>query len=669
MLTVLIQNEKTMHSFHQHLPLFHHFLDSNELEVCLWNEEGQTLEEALPDLAHLTDGKKWQAIIVRHEELSRSPYFFNNPYDFCSSQKPLTFQEQMANPLIRLTKWLSKPLEYYDQKSALQEESIERYEGILPESMILLTARQIDSLLSVPSSVHTLYRDFVDRNGYPSYCRFGVIDRQRQGTSARIQSDLEFWSIVLMLAYNRLDSSAMASYHLYSLSCQINLEKMASLWNEKLYDIEIAIGQIGHYLKHQSIYLQKLDGAYPEYVLSADLFRISSLNKEPVMVSSYLSLPSKPLRQASQWHSQNKKLKAKILEQYEQFPEELQERVPILQTRPGYHEEEVRPLGMMQIKRLRKEVEALNLQIIQEQALLPEVHFEKGDELDRCSQEIEGLLATRTSRKQIVKWTLGLCFLSVLSMLFCWLTLLQTKQGLWASLFFSSLLVAMPLLFSWYTIYQEGKRIQKRLETWTKLVDQQYETLQRYKTQYANWLADVLSYRRAQSYLEIALKKAADQEKVQRELETILANLYSFQEQLQVWAKALRLSLSSSSDIDPFVLKQNMTWIDPSVYLNWTKQKELFCFETQSGYLCELLRTGKRIVTPFSFIEVLDIEQFRQRNRNEEVNHEIEKEKVKKELHKVPMIEKANESNELDETKMDMDKANNSTEDLLRGAV
>lgn len=625
MLTVLIQNEKTLHSFHQHLPLFHHFLDSNELEVCLWHEEGQTLEEALPDLERLTDGKKWQAIIVRHEDEQsiRHPYFFHNPYDFCPSQTPLTFNEQMANPLIRLTKWLSKPLEYYDKKSASQEQQIERYQGILPESMILLSTRQIDSLLNVPSALHTLPKDFVERNGYPSYCRFGVIDRQRQGVSARIQSDLEFWSIVLMLAYNRLDSSAMASYHLYALSCQMNLEKMADLWNEKLCDIEIAIGQIEHFLKHQSIYLKRPDGIYPEYTLSADLFRISPLTKEPVMMNSYLSLPSKPKEQVHHWNLQNKKLKAKILEQYEHFPEELQEKVPLLQTRPGYFEDEVTPLGMMQIKRLRKEVDALNLQIIQEQALLPEVHFEKGDQLDMCSQKVEELLTKRTSRKQIFKWALGLCLVCACSMLFCWITLFKDRHGLWACLFFSSLLMGAPLLLSWYTIHQEVKKIQKALNTWIKLVDQQYDTLQCYKTQYAKWLADVLSYRRAQSYLEIALQKATDQERVQRELETILTNLYAFQEQLQIWAKALHLSLLAPRDIDPFVLKQNAAWIDPSIYLNWTKQKELFCFETQTGCVCELLKTGKRIVTPFSFIEVLDIEQFRQKSEVNKISEDI----------------------------------------------
>lgn len=73
MFTVLIQNEKTLNSFYDHLPIFNGFLQSEEneksFEICEWNESGRTIEEALPELHSLTDDKSsWRALIVRYED-------------------------------------------------------------------------------------------------------------------------------------------------------------------------------------------------------------------------------------------------------------------------------------------------------------------------------------------------------------------------------------------------------------------------------------------------------------------------------------------------------------------------------------------------------------------------------------------------------------------------
>ncbi len=617
MFTVLIQNEKTLQSFHQHLPLFNHFLnqehESQQLEVCLWNEEGQTIEDALPDLARLTDAKPWHAIIVRHEEDDLSSTASSNPYDF-SSSKPLSLEEQMANPLIRLTKWLSKPLEYGSLANVNAQDKVAPYQGLLPESITLVSVRTIDSLLSVPSSIRTLERmDFVDRNGYPSYCRFGVVDRQEQGPSARMKSDLEFWSIVLMLACNRFDSSSMAAYTLYALSCTMDKAQMTRLWNDKLQEIQKTISQIHHFLKHQSVYFESQGHTLPDYRIPLDLFKVSALSKDPIVFSSYQHRVNEPLHQAQVWHDQNEKLKTKILADYERFPEELQKKVSTLQLRPGYQEEDVKPLDHIGLNRLKKEIEALNLRLIQEEALLPNVHFESGDLFDLESQNVESLLAKRMSRLQFLRWTIGLCGFCILAMGFSGLTLLKTSLGLWACFGMTLLLGLIPLGICLFFQHKKNKQIQNAMERWNERLEDHYQALYTYKTQYALWLADVLSYRQAQSYYEIALQKSLSQEHLQRELETLLANLYAFQDQLLSWAKALNLALAQPKEMDPYGLKSALpSWtLDPRLYLDWFKQKELFCFETQTLYECSLSKSGKHILTPFSFLQTLTIEPFR----------------------------------------------------------
>lgn len=617
MFTVLIQNEKTLQSFHQHLPLFNHLLNQEhepqQLAVCLWNEDGQTIEDALPDLERLTDAKPWHALIVRYEEEDLSSTVSPNPYDF-SSSKPLSLEEQMANPLIRLTKWLSKPLEYGSLANVNTKDQVTSYQGVLPESITIVSMRSIDSLLSVPSSIRTLERmDFVDRNGYPSYCRFVVVDRQEQGPSGRMKSDLEFWSIVLMLAYNRLDSSAMAAYTLYALSCTMDSARMTALWNDKLGEIQKTIHQIQHFLNHQSVYLESHGHIWPDYRIPVDLFKVSMLSKEPIVFSSYLQRAKDPMHQVQAWQAQNEKLKAKILADYERFPQELQKRVPTLQLRPGYHEEEVQALDQLGLKQLQKEIEALNLRIIQEETLLPRVQFEADDLFDRNSQMVESLLSKRMSRSQFLNWTVSLCGFCLLAMGFSGLTLFKTSLGLWACLGVTLLLALLPLGICLFFQHKKNKQIQKAMERWNEQLEAHYQALHTYKTQYALWLADVLSYRKAQSYYEMALQKSLDQEHIQRELEILLTHLYAFQDQLISWAKALNLSLDKPQEMDLYELKgAPPSWtLDPRLYLDEFKQKELFCFETQTVYECAILKSGKHILTPFSFLQTLTIESFR----------------------------------------------------------
>ena len=69
MYSVIIQNKRTMESFGQFHPLFSETLEKGEVGICQWMEAGITVEDALPELINLVEGKEsWRAVIVRIQD-------------------------------------------------------------------------------------------------------------------------------------------------------------------------------------------------------------------------------------------------------------------------------------------------------------------------------------------------------------------------------------------------------------------------------------------------------------------------------------------------------------------------------------------------------------------------------------------------------------------------
>ena len=109
MYSVLIQNKKTMESFHEFHPLFLETL-GKDIVLCRWLEAGTTIDTALPELSQLTDSvEKWRAIIVHvedEEEMRKYERHPDNPYDFLINSSKADATKESPVPLIRLTHML-----------------------------------------------------------------------------------------------------------------------------------------------------------------------------------------------------------------------------------------------------------------------------------------------------------------------------------------------------------------------------------------------------------------------------------------------------------------------------------------------------------------------------------------------------------------------------------
>ena len=110
MYSVIIQNKRTMESFGQFHPLFSETLEKGEVGICQWMEAGTTVEDALPELINLVEGKEsWRAVIVRiqdEEDMAVQPAARMNPYDFYENADGDGKIRENPVPLVRLTHML-----------------------------------------------------------------------------------------------------------------------------------------------------------------------------------------------------------------------------------------------------------------------------------------------------------------------------------------------------------------------------------------------------------------------------------------------------------------------------------------------------------------------------------------------------------------------------------
>lgn len=613
MFTVLIQNKPTLHSFYEHLPLFNELVKEGEMEICLWNEAGVTIEESLPDLHRLTDDKgRWKAVIVRYEDdtVMKSHLFHeDNPYDFVESDwNPQGVNSQ--NPLVRLCQQLSPPLLTSDRT---RRQSAPLFDGIYPDSITIITVRHIDDLIGVAQASTSLeHGEFATRNGYPSSCRFAVVDRLYQGSARKIEDDFEFWTIVVMLARNRMDSSLMQAYQLYRVDCALDLQTMEQLWNQKNSQLLQGSGKIDHLLKYQSLYLEKNGSPYPDYHTQIEsLSFLDGESLQTIASKDFVKSKSEPQEQAQQWLRLTEQIKRSIQANQENFPEQIRERLRQMHLRNGYQEDEVKILTPSQRERLEQEMQQLTLNMIDEESSLPKIHFEKGDELDLVKEEVEELLKNRLQPGQLAVWVAGFIFAGLLCMLAGWIAFaMNVRQDFFWLSMVTALLVISPVILKWVMKWKERRILRQEIEHWNRLIGTQYELLKEYMERYGNYLSDVLSYRNAKSYLEISDQKRANLKVLQRQLEVNQKLMQDFLSRLKTWAKAMRFAL-----VEPEIKVDPESVMEAQALLEEHEQDALFTLEPNRYSSCQVNASGKTISSPFSFVEQLTITPIGRRNQ------------------------------------------------------
>ena len=312
MYSVIIQNKRTMESFGQFHPLFSETLEKGEVGICQWMEAGTTVEDALPELINLVEGKEsWRAVIVRiqdEEDMAVHPAARMNPYDFYENADGDGKIRENPVPLVRLTHMLGgmpvpetrfearivesdrmNPKVIYEpvtdpEEMAAHEKLSEKYrlKTKMPEEILLVT------LCTHPKDCDDYLRnvwenrkeqessEFWKRNQYPGSCRFLYCDETKEGEVRRTGDLFYFWTSVLLLASNSINPNTLQAYRLHRMSVEFDKEEMARIMQESADRAERAIRFIKDSIRRELEKTQHTESQIPDYRLDLSLIHIYS---------------------------------------------------------------------------------------------------------------------------------------------------------------------------------------------------------------------------------------------------------------------------------------------------------------------------------------------------------------------------------------------------------
>lgn len=285
--------------------LFEDFIESGQLAICRWNEEGRDLASALPDLPGLIKGKTaWRAVVVVDHAVSSGELETteDNPFDYlCNRQEAIQLEEN-AVPLVRLTHMLAgfpelgvkrfeacfryvdekgnirivpldelgeedksnlmecygstlrrveRPVDFTSEEKARHKELTAKYamhqerpvELILVATRATPPSRERDNVRrSWDNRVEGESSGFWKRSDYPEICRFLFFDLLHPD-NVQFQGQLfRLWLSVLTLALNRVAPSALQAYHLYRLDVAMSQKLLEAQLGGHLATLKAAQG-------------------------------------------------------------------------------------------------------------------------------------------------------------------------------------------------------------------------------------------------------------------------------------------------------------------------------------------------------------------------------------------------------------------------------------------
>lgn len=636
MYSVLFCDKNSIEEFYQFYPLFTETLAKKSIGICPWNEYGTDIDSAIPEVYDLIDGKtEWQAIVVMQADEDNNCEFktkAQNPFDYVINSDETTLRESPV-PLIRLTHMLGGvpaptvrfvgemveedgklPRMVYNSKIDPDEKRIYemlsekyRFYGIPPTQILVISKRMvIDDHNAVSNDVWNRQLEqsnFANRNAYPHNCRFLVYDLERRGETKRVEELFEFWTTVVLLAINDLDSNVLKAYKLYKIDSAFDSKKMyevfqkaadravgAKLYFEKLLEKELNAkisGGMG-VPKYKVMVPVNLDNP-PETrtSINSDMFHMTSgSHKEETA-------------EFNKVHSESKRGLDTMNIWAERALDRSAETVRDVCT---YDKHNVKPLGRYQMEDFRTSLADLNDSIYEQRKTLPNGSVGDKRKLDKCAKTVkEKILQRATTSIAMNCFSIGAAILiiSLISGLF--LTFQEDSVSKWAILIAIAVGVALFGIIEYIALSVQNMELKGWLAKYDELLGDACARIHNNALRFSDYLSSVASYMRGKDYIKVLDEKNAEKNDYWYKLQEQIDTTETFIDDIKKWSFAFHLPVDFDSEAahSKFdVLMEQTPFAEP-----------LYTFESRTSYEVNVNESGEFIKSPFGFVKRVIIER------------------------------------------------------------
>ena len=635
MYSVLIQNKKTIECFHEFHPLFLEALRRN-VACCRWLESGTTIDTALPELISLTEDKEeWRAIIVRVEDEESMRSFDTdpkNPYDFLINAEGADRTRESRVPLIRLTHMLGgvpAPEVLYETRKIKEKNKASRviyipkrsleeemdhaslmqkydYNGKLPREILIVTLRcrekgEQKSARDVWSNrLETSSSEFWKRNNYPSRCRFLVYDYQNEGAVQKEADLFNFWLCVMLLATNDMDPSSLQAYKLYSMRPLLDRGKMAECFNYKTACLLGVKNFIASEIKRDMELKIIVHREMPEYSMKIPVHVEFPHTMDMHVDEGEFPLCAKSAKaDRDKWRNLSTGAEYALENTFRKAERALEESADHMRYVGHMSEEDVEPLDRFQEGDMKLELSGLYERILQTQNVLPGARMRKRRRLEELSLKVQEHMKSRVELSWAVMCLVVLAVLLLLAFLPA--VFFRTILGIgsvWGALFFALALLLGFGLTELVLLLLQKRKFNTRIGEYNEELEEHASELTQNISLYTDFVSDMVSSARGNSYLNILKRKKYVEENGYDSLQKHFRAAGSFLSRLDKWSRAFYLK------VDSYGRPDNSLEIDTELSPQYCP---MYTFETGKEYQVPLNETGEFIVSPFEFVRKLEI--------------------------------------------------------------
>ena len=635
MYSVLIQNQKTMDSFHEFRPLFLEAISTGRVGTCLWMESGTTIDTVIPEIYDVTGGREeWRAIIVRLEDDGETfPASPANPYDFLDNAVPDARIRENPVPLVRLTQMLGgvpapqmdfecdmiteenkAPRMVYRPKVNPEDEAAyqalsEKYHfyGRPPEEIILVSLRTRRNVRGEgEKKVWQLSREtdssaFWKRNGYPSNCRFTFLEMDRQGPVQRDAALFKVWTAVLLLALNEIEPNTLQAYRLHRIDVDFDREKMCATVQECANRTANARRFITRSIQREIQKKVQQQPVLPDYRLEAPVVLKLPRREDCFAKPGAFKLTARTgTSDMEQWREMRTAAEDALESMNTCAERALDQTADRVRHYCRYTDAEVLPLDALQTEDLTGELEKLYSSILDLREQLPCGESADLERLAALEKGVQDTLLERVTTRGAV-WGLGIAAGTfALSLLPA--AVLYGRQG-WGSwqVVLAAVLAGAGVfaLAEVLALLMQRNRLRDRLGGFNSFLGAAMTRVSESTSLFSRYMGSIASYTHGSSYLSLMRRKRFLRDEAQFYKQNHLAALNAFQQELKIWSTAFYLPVNfDATEFDEDLAFD--TEIPP-------QENPLYTFEHQASYSVPVNTTGDTVEAPFGFISRLHI--------------------------------------------------------------
>ena len=655
MYTILIMAKETSDNLQEHYPAFRNVIESSDIGICPWIMSGQTVETALPQLYDLVDNnREWRAVVVMYDEDKLDLNGAINPYDFLGKVgkngkvnngteevTKLTLDESNREPLLRLTHFLMGaplPSPEYDKVEVWPYEGDwksdspgdpyiryrvrdeERYEklvdkykkwnaehtmqGLIPSELILVTTRNVafrkdSETIRQAWEVHNENDSstFWRRNLYPHSSRFLVFDIEKRGKMYEERDSFRFWSSVLTLVGNDIDSNTLQPQKLYRIDVRMDSAKLSDVFQEAVKNLNLAKFKLQRSLDYDD---SEKDAAnlVPNYVLEVPVsFKRVRNTGTPKKTFDVTLTGGVTSAEADQWEQYTVDMYLETAEMIKDVERELEMSALSYKDRCEYKEKDVRLLDKYTEEDFGYALHDTYDEVLKAQKALPPGIVGYRDEMKAADQQVKSDIQERMSKTQLIS-VLGL---SAVLFLLILLPALQQDSTQNEAILITAISLIAILGGGLLVAFLQKRRFHNHVRDFRSYYTKMCEDLNASSALYKGFIGHIASHIHGSSYLKTMNRKKKEAEKAVGVRKMHIGFIEEFKGRLSLWSSALRLKV----DFD--VLDELVLYGEDESEIDFYN---LYSLSLGDGTKkIPLNDTGYPVDTPFIFAEQLRIER------------------------------------------------------------